>query len=93
MQTMFLKYHDKKFKDGAPKVLFSRGLQVDSNKTEQHIINKANNSWKNIKQLGSPLGTMEDIKRRKILALAAEYNIEHILKNKRINTNIQNTSI
>lgn len=35
-----------------------------------------------MKLLGSPLGTMEDTKRRKILALAAPSNIENILKKK-----------
>ena len=76
----------RKFKEEAPKVLSSRGLQVNKDKTEEYVINNnnENNEWRNCKLLGSLLDTTADINRRKTLAIAASKNILHILNNKRI---------
>ena len=48
----YLNYNDiRKIKDEVPKVQLSRGLQLSNTKTEERVINKESNSWKNVNYL------------------------------------------
>ena len=48
----YLNYNDiRKIKDEVPKVQLSRGLQLSNTKTEERVINKESNSWKNVSYL------------------------------------------
>lgn len=48
----YLNYNDiRKIKDEVPKVQLSRGLQLNNTKTEERVINKESNSWKNVNYL------------------------------------------
>ena len=45
------------------------GLTLNKSKTEERLINEENTVWKTMKILGSYVGTCEDIKKRKTLAM------------------------
>ena len=58
---------------------------INHDKTEQYIISRTGSEdWKKCKLLGSCLGTPEDIKRRKVLAISAAKNLKPLFSNKKI---------
>jgi hypothetical protein len=63
-----------------------RGLQINDSKTEEYKINRRTGDWKKCKFLGTILDTDEDIKRRKILAINAAKNLNHLFNNKNLTT-------
>ena len=71
------------------KIMVKKGLKVNKNKTENYIISKQNHQWKKCKLLGTLLGTKEDIKRRKILAINAANNLCHFFENNKLTINLR----
>ena len=68
----------------------SRNLQVNNNKTEEHVIRRNGpEEWKQCKYLGTLLSTEEDIKRRKQLANAAFTQYKTILTSKNIELKVR----
>ena len=63
-------------KDELPVKLAQRGLKIDGSKTDEYIIKRANrdNRWRNCKLLGS----LNDIKRRKVPAINAANKLKHL---------------
>ena len=71
-------------KHNRAEILKSRDLNVNYGKAEQYIINRTNNEWTLCKYLGSILDTGEDIRLRKILAIAAANQLKIIYNDKKI---------
>ena len=67
-----------------PYNLIQRDLICNADKNEHHIIShkSPDSSWKKCKILGSLLDTLEDIKRRKSLAIVAIQSLQYIWKSK-----------
>ena len=75
----------QRFKDETPKLLTKRDITINESKTEEYKINKnSRRNWKKCKFLGSMLGTSEDIKRRKTLAIRSANNLTLIFNNKHL---------
>ena len=78
MQSIEQKYQGK-----SPAQLNKKNLQVYKPKTEDYTIKRnGQTDWKRCKYLASLLGTEEDIKRRKALAIATYNKLKNILENK-----------
>ena len=71
-----------KIKKELPQKLEARDLVVNHTKTEQHEVNRTDDTWKTCKLLGSLLDTDYDIDRRKSLAVAAVNNLKSIFQGK-----------
>ena len=70
-----------------PEKLKERNLQINKDKTEEYKIKKDSDDWKKCRYLGSLLGTEEDIKKRKGLAIDAYNQLKNFLDHKK--TSIQ----
>jgi hypothetical protein len=80
----------QKIKETVPRKLRKRNLQVNEAKTEEYQVKKRGpEQWKKCKYLGSLLGTEEDIKRRKQLAMAAFIQHKHTLTSTKISLKIR----
>lgn len=68
-----------------PPKLAERGLLINQDKTEKYSISRTGNQdWKKCKLLGTLLDTSEEIKRRKILAIAAAKKLKSMFDNRKI---------
>ena len=78
-------------KDELPVKLAQRGLKVNESETEERTIKRANcsNRWRDCKLLGSLLGTQNDIKRRKVLAINVANKLKHLFLNKDVTINMK----
>ena len=66
-------------------VLEFRDLVINKDKTEQYLINRTTHEWRKSQHLGNMLGTSEDIKRRRALAINAAIRMLTIFDNKKLN--------
>ncbi len=72
-------------KETIPNCLKERNLDINLNKTEEYNISRHGlEDWKKCKYLGSLLGTEEDIKRRKMLAIVAFNKYKYLLTTKKL---------
>ena len=69
-------------KRAIPKKLIGRNLEINETKTEEIIIKRGVDEWRKCKYLGSHPDTMEDIKRRKCMAMTAFNTYQEILTSK-----------
>ena len=85
------KERDKHLNEVVPDVLGENNFKVNTNKTENTVIKRGDRieeSWRNVKKLGSLLGDSEDLIRRKQLASATFNSLNKLwLSKKRVNIN------
>ena len=80
----------KYIKEETPAKLEKFNLNVNVSKTEEIKVNRnRNEEYKNCKYLGSKLGTEEDVKHRKQLAIATYNKLRHLLKDQKISKNLK----
>ena len=73
-----------------PAKLKKYNLNINKDKTEEYTVHRnGSEEWKKCKYLGSLLGTEEDIKRRKSLAMDAFNHYKETLTNKRLSLNVR----
>lgn len=76
-------------KNTIPPKLTQRELKINEDKTEEFIITKNNNEWKDCKLLGSKLDTAKDIERRKALTINTMKQLKPLFKNHRMNEKLK----
>ena len=74
----------ERYVEEKPVTLQTKGLTVNKDKTEKYIINRNQNEWRKCKLLGTILDSKEDMKRRKILAITAANNLNHLFDNDKL---------
>ena len=77
-------------KEEIPAKLMKLNLKVNEDKTEEIRISRTGGKdWKEVKYLGSLLGTEEDFKRRKQMATVSYNKLRHIIESRKTSTNLK----
>ena len=74
----------ERVKETVPPKLKGRNLIINEEKTEEYIISKHHNEWKDCKLLGSKLDTIKDIERRKCLTINTMKQLKSLFQNNRL---------